>query len=71
MPLPRAGPTNRGERDAHTITYACSLHPQMKGTVTVQWDRHRRGYATSGMMRIATMFATLIIGLIAGPAVSL
>jgi hypothetical protein len=25
----------------------------------------------SGMIRIATMFATLIIGLIAGPAVSL
>jgi len=30
-----------------------------------------RDYATRGMMRIATMFATLIIGLIAGPAVSL
>ena len=29
------------------------------------------GYATSGMIRIATMFATLIIGLIAGPDVSL
>src|SRR3954470_12778833 len=29
------------------------------------------GYVISGMMRIATMFATLIIGLIAGPAVSL
>jgi hypothetical protein len=28
-------------------------------------------YAMSGMMRIATMFATLIIGLIAGPDVSL
>jgi hypothetical protein len=27
--------------------------------------------AISGMIRIATMFATLIIGLIAGPAVSL
>ena len=35
--------------------------------------RHRPsdGYATSGMMRIATMFATLIIGLMAGPEVSL
>ena len=30
-----------------------------------------RRYAISGMMRIATMFATLIIGLIAGPEVSL
>jgi hypothetical protein len=30
-----------------------------------------RRYATRGMMRMATMFATLIIGLIAGPAVSL
>jgi hypothetical protein len=28
-------------------------------------------YAISGMIRMATMFATLIIGLIAGPAVSL
>ena len=35
----------------------------------------RRGalgrYAIRGMIKIATMFATLIIGLIAGPAVSL
>jgi hypothetical protein len=29
------------------------------------------GYAMNGMIRIATMFVILIIGLIAGPAVSL
>jgi hypothetical protein len=33
-------------------------------------DRTSR-YVISGMIRSATMFATLIIGLIAGPAVSL
>jgi hypothetical protein len=33
-------------------------------------ERSRR-YTRNGMIRSATMFATLIIGLIAGPAVSL
>jgi len=34
-------------------------------------DRRRRQKWTIGMIRMATMLATLIIGLIAGPAVSL
>jgi K(+)-stimulated pyrophosphate-energized sodium pump len=33
--------------------------------------RRHRGYLINGMIRIATMLATLIMGLIAGPAVSL
>src|SRR5205807_2627165 len=50
-----------------------------RGAVPAFHDFHHRAASgrgalaqtISGMMRIATMFATLIIGLIAGPAVSL
>jgi hypothetical protein len=58
------------------------MHESDGGLGTVRWHGPARRaaqarrdpltrYATSGMMRMATMFATLIIGLIAGPAVSL
>ena len=41
------------------------------GTAATRPRRRRRYLVSSGMIRIATMLVILIIGLIAGPAVSL
>ena len=76
----KAEPAGRGRTRAGTTVGARPrpkglAHPAAGVRVRERERSHGRGHASHyvmiGMINSATMFATLIIGLIAGPAVSL